>query len=75
MTIKGKARRAGHLAIWSKMVRLGPTLMVSTEPKWSRLRSGCQEGASGFGLVETKYSISYDDRSTRVLIILSVMQM
>jgi hypothetical protein len=33
MTIKGTARRAWHLVIWSKMVRLDPTMMVSTPPK------------------------------------------
>jgi hypothetical protein len=33
MTIKGTARRARHLIIWSKMVRLGPTMMASTAPK------------------------------------------
>jgi hypothetical protein len=30
-----------NFAIWSKMVRLDPTMMVSTEPKWHRPRSWC----------------------------------
>ncbi len=64
-----------NLAMWSKMVRMGPTMMVSTGPKWHRPQSWCQEGASRFGPVETNYSISGDDRLTGVLIILRVMQM
>ena len=31
----------GDFAIWSKMVRLDPTMMVSTAPKWHRPRSWC----------------------------------
>jgi hypothetical protein len=30
-----------NFAIWSKMVRLDPTMMVSTRPKWHRPRSWC----------------------------------
>ena len=41
MTIKGKARRAGHLAIWSKTVRLGPAMMVSTGKNLQGPPSGC----------------------------------
>ena len=68
MTIKGTARRAWHLAIWPKMSRLGPTMMISTAPNWRRPQSGCQESASRFDTVETSYSTSNDDRSTGVLI-------
>jgi hypothetical protein len=39
------------------------------------LNQGVKEATSRFGAVETNYSISYDDRSAGVLIILSVMQM
>ena len=68
MTITGTARRACHLAIWPKMSRLGPTMMISTAPNWRRPQSGCQESASRFDTVETSYSTSNDDRSTGVLI-------
>ncbi len=64
-----------NLAMWSKMVRLGPTMMVSTGSKWRRPQLWCQEGASRFGPVETNYSISNDDQLTGVLIILRAMQM
>jgi hypothetical protein len=64
-----------NLAIWSKMVRLGSTMMVSTGPKWRRPQSRCQEGTSRFGPVETNYSISDDDRLMGVLINLRAMQM
>ena len=30
-----------NFAIWSKMVRLDPTMMVSTPPKWHRPQSWC----------------------------------
>ncbi len=64
-----------NLAMWSKMVRLGPTMMVSTVPKWRRPQSWCQEGTSRFGPVETNYSISDDDWLKGVLINSRVMQM
>jgi hypothetical protein len=64
-----------NLVMWSKMVRLGPTMMVSTGTKWRRPQSWCQEGASRFGPVETNYSISDDDWLRGVLIILRAMQM
>ena len=67
MTIKDTSHRAWHLAIWPKMSRLGPTMMISTAPKWRRPQSECQEGASRFGAVKTN-STSDDDRSTGVLI-------
>ena len=39
-----------NFAIWSKIVRLDPTMMVSTEPNCAQPQWGCQEGESGFGL-------------------------
>ena len=62
-----------NLAMWSKMVRLGSTMMVSTGPKWRRPQSWCQEGASRFGPVETNYSISNNGWLTGVLINLRAM--
>ena len=38
-------------------------MRVSTPPKRRSPQSGCQEGASRFGAVETNYNISYDDRA------------
>ena len=57
-----------NFAIWFKMVRLDPTMMVSM-PKWHRPRSWCWEGASRFGPVETHNWWRDDDRLTGVLII------
>jgi hypothetical protein len=40
----------GDFAIWSKMVRLDPTVMVSTEPKRRPTSMRVSRGGSGFGL-------------------------
>ena len=38
-------------------------MRVSTPPKRRSPQSGCQEGASHFGAVETNYNINYDDHT------------
>ncbi len=38
---RGRDSNKENFAIWSKMVRLDPTMMVSTPPKWHRPQSWC----------------------------------
>ncbi len=43
-TSKGDGGKSNcDFAIWSKMVRLDPTMMVSTAPKWHRPKSGVEK--------------------------------